>query len=299
MPTLKAHQSTAVERQARPPASHEPIGLRVRNLSFCTSRHRTLLYPLSMQLAAGERMAVVGPNGAGKSTLLRLLAGVCKPTSGIIELDGVPLHQMSDTCRARHIAFLAQSDQADLRLRVVDYVRLGCLPHRKTSDPALLEEWVVAAMEHCKLGELCSRQLGSLSGGERQRAHLARALAQQPRLLLLDEPTNHLDPRATLDLLHGVGELGITVVAALHNLALVPTWAHCVAVLEKGVLVNFDVPEAALTPARLRQVFSMHAFYLPHPTTARPVLVLDTCAPSARHHDKSDHEIQTLEEFSL
>jgi iron complex transport system ATP-binding protein len=191
------------------------------------------------------------------------------------------LQDMTPLARARTLAYLGQADHADVRLRVQDYVALGCLPHRQTHDAARLHALVADTLALCNLTTLRFRAMGSLSGGERQRTHLARALAQQPRLLLLDEPTNHLDPRATVDLLHIVRHLGISVVAVLHNLPLVPPWADQVAVLKAGSLVRYDAPTLALCPVTVRQVFAMDSHYLPHPNTAQPMLVLDSQAPDA------------------
>ncbi len=275
--------------------------LDLRAVGYRTGRGEVLVAPVTLQLAAGQHLAVVGPNGAGKSTLLRLLGGTLKPSFGEVRIDDQPVHGMRADERARTIAVLGQNDQTDVRLRVVDYVGLGCLPHRNHRTSDQLDVQVAQAMERCQLQALAVRAMGSLSGGERQRAHLARALAQAPKLLLLDEPTNHLDPRAALDLLHGVATLGITVVAVLHNLALVPQWADRVAVFQRGALVAFDAPPAALSSVRVHQVFGIHSFYLPHPETAQPLLVMDTCAapaPQRRHSAVRQSFFSHYEELS-
>jgi iron complex transport system ATP-binding protein len=268
------------------------MSLQVCDASFRTPHGAALIQPLSFSVAPGQRLAIVGPNGAGKSTLLRLLGGLLAPSTGQILLDGEHLHRMAPLARARTLAILGQADHADVRLRVQDYVALGCLPHRQTQSPVQLQAVVADALARCNLSAMASRAMGSLSGGERQRAHLARALAQQPRLLLLDEPTNHLDPRSTLDLLRMVRDLGITVVAVLHDLPLVPPWADQVVVLKAGALVRCDTPTLALNPVTVHQVFAMHSYYLPHPGTAQPMLVLDAHPPDApvgspAHHRNS------------
>jgi iron complex transport system ATP-binding protein len=257
------------------------MSLQVCDAGFRTPHGRTLIQALSFSLEPGQRLAIVGPNGAGKSTLLRMLGGLLAPSSGHVLLNGQHVQQMAPLARARTLALLGQADHTDVRLRVKDYVALGCLPQRQLQTAAQLQAVVADALALCNLTALAPRALGSLSGGERQRAHLARALAQQPRLLLLDEPTNHLDPRATLDLLRIVRDLGITVVAVLHDLPLVPPWADQVAVLKAGALVRFEPPTLALNPVTVHQVFAMHSYYLPHPSTAQPMLVLDAHPPDA------------------
>jgi len=258
------------------------LAISLDGAAYTTAQGHALVRPCNLQLAAGQHLAIVGPNGAGKSTLLRLLAGTLKPSAGQVRWGGVDSTLVPAAARARTIAVLGQNDHADGRLRVTDYVGLGCLPHRNHLAPGQFAQAVAQALERCGLQRFAQRALGSLSGGERQRAHLARALAQQPGILLLDEPTNHLDPRATLELLEGIGSLGITVVAVLHDLALVPQWATQVAVVRAGRLVVCDTPERALTPHRLHEVFQVHAFYLPHPATERPILVMDTAAARVR-----------------
>ncbi|MBT3065499.1 ABC transporter ATP-binding protein [Rhodoferax sp. U11-2br] len=278
-------QQTMAERANSPPVPGVSVVL--QSLGYHTGSGKWLVKPLSLQLAAGEHVAIVGPNGAGKSTLLKLLAGTLTASSGSVWLDGQNLAQLSLPQRARQIAMLGQSDQTDGRLRVQDYVTLGCLPHRTHWTQAQVQQTVETVLSRCRLQTLRQRPLSQLSGGERQRAHLARALAQAPRLLLLDEPTNHLDPRATLDLLQGVASLGISVVAVLHDLALVPQWAHRVIVLQQAELVVCDVPSQALSPQRLQQVFGVNAFYLPHPVTREPILVMDSQAPVGGSSDTS------------
>lgn len=258
------------------------LAISLDGAAYMTAQGHALVGPCTLQLAAGQHLAIVGPNGAGKSTLLRLMAGTLKPGVGQVFWGGVDSALVPATQRAHKIAVLGQNDHADGRLRVADYVGLGCLPRRNQLTPAQFSQRVAQSLERCALQGFAKRALGSLSGGERQRAHLARALAQEPGILLLDEPTNHLDPRATLELLEGIGGLGITVVAVLHDLALVPQWATQVAVVRAGRLVVCDTPERALTPHRLHEVFQVHAFYLPHPATERPILVMDTAAAGVR-----------------
>ena len=260
--------------------SIQPGKLQLCKVGFTTPDGKVLLEPLDLTVLPGECLAIVGPNGAGKSTLLRLLAGLLLPTTGQVLLNDCALQDMGGLQRALKIAFLSQSDHVDMRLKLEDYVAMGCLPHRNSCAPAQLRAQVADALALCSLAPKLSRLMGSLSGGERQRAHLARAIAQKPSVMLLDEPTNHLDPRATLDLLGSVRSLGITVVAVLHNLPLVPPWADRVAVLKEGFLLCCDTPDLALDPVTVHKVFAVHSFYLPHPTTNQPVLVLDSKAPT-------------------
>jgi iron complex transport system ATP-binding protein len=250
--------------------------LSARALGYATASGATLLQALSLDAAGGECLAIVGPNGAGKSTLLRLLAGRLPATQGTVSVDGRDVTALTPQDRARRIAVLAQSEPAGLALRVREYVALGRIPWRLRSTPEVHQGAVQHALALCGLEPAADRALDTLSGGERQRAGLARALAQEPSVLLLDEPTNHLDLRGRCDLLDLVRGLGITVVAVLHELALVERFADRVAVLDRGRLVAIGAPAAALSPRLVRDVFRVDMFTVTHPRDGHPVPMFDS-----------------------
>ncbi|WP_286745597.1 ABC transporter ATP-binding protein, partial [Aquabacterium sp. UBA2148] len=152
--------------------------------------HRTVVDRVELSLHAGEWVALVGPNGAGKSTLLQLAAGLLMPAAGEVWLGERVLAAWPDRARARQLAWLAQSPEADADMLVRDVVELGRLPHRgwlgwggaaMAPDRSVVDE----AMGQADVHALASHRLGRLSGGERQRVHLARALATQAPVLLL------------------------------------------------------------------------------------------------------------------
>jgi len=126
------------------------------------------------------------------------------------------------------------------------------------------------------LAALAGRRFATLSGGEKQRALVARALAQQSRLLLLDEPTNHLDVRYQLEVLDLVASLGVTTVAALHDLNLAATYRDRVYVLEAGGVVASGPPGDVLTPEMVAGVFGVRAERFDHPLTGRPQLAFSS-----------------------
>ncbi len=229
---------------------------------------------------AGALTGLLGPNGAGKTTLLRLVAGILPPDAGAVLVADdeagaqVPVHALDRRHRARRVALLEQESSATVPLTVREVVALGRIPFRTLwgSDPD--DAAVDRALAATTAEHLAERAWSTLSGGERQRVHIARALAQQPELLLLDEPTNHLDVSAQLSLLAFVRDLGITTVAALHDLNLAAAFCSHVLVLSEGRLVAAGPPRDVLTPALLREVYDVDAVVLTHPRTGRPVIAL-------------------------
>ncbi|GKT20690.1 ATP-binding cassette domain-containing protein [Acidovorax sp. SUPP3334] len=239
--------------------------LRAENLGFSTPLGRQLVRGVDACVAPGECVALVGPNGAGKSTLLKLLSARAAPTQGRVCVLGHDLTEWPALERARHVAVLAQTESVDLAFKVRDYVALGRLPHQAHAGRDEHARVVDEAMQTCGVEGFAQRALSTLSGGERQRVHLARALAQQPALLLLDEPTNHLDLAARADLLALVRGLRIAVVAALHELGLVPSFADRVWMLQAGALVADGPPGQALSAGRVADVFGMELVHTQHP----------------------------------
>ncbi|NCT91754.1 ATP-binding cassette domain-containing protein [Cellulomonas sp. APG4] len=225
----------------------------------------------------GALTGVLGPNGAGKSTLLRLVAGVLEPEHGRVILDADDLLALRRRDRARVVALVEQEASTHAPLTVHDAVALGRTPHgSRWGGPGPRDADVVdAALTEAGVAHFAERPLTTLSGGERQRVHLARALAQEPRLLLLDEPTNHLDVHAQLDTLAVLTDLtrrGVTVLAALHDLNLAAAACDHVVLLHGGrVVAAGDVAEV-LRPEVVEPVYGVRCLVLEHPETGRPVL---------------------------
>jgi ATP-binding cassette subfamily B protein/ATP-binding cassette subfamily C protein LapB len=152
---------------------------------------------LSFTLAPGERVALLGRPGAGKSTLLRCLAGLCRPDSGQILIDGLALEDISRFDRVQWMAYKAQ-DPALFAGTLEDNLRIsGCRDQDRLSAAirasGLEQEFATGRMS---LGMTLDERGSNLSGGQRQKVALARAFAQPSRILLLDEPTLGLDPES-------------------------------------------------------------------------------------------------------
>ena len=231
--------------------------LTVRDVTCVGAHGKVLLQAASFELGQGGILAIAGPNGAGKTTLLNVLCGITAPTSGEVLIDGRPLSQMPASERARQIAVVGQQDMPDGRLTLRDYVMLGQIPiqsDRSAADHAKALEDTLALTN---LTGLANKKMAVLSGGERQRAHIARALAQMPKILFLDEPTNHLDPDAMCRMLSLVAGLGITVIMFLHDLVLIPEFATHAVMLKNTRLTRFGLARDVLTPTRVHDTFGV------------------------------------------
>ncbi|MCR1785544.1 ABC transporter ATP-binding protein [Nocardioides carbamazepini] len=224
-------------------------------------RERTILDDVSLDCAPGTVTGLLGPNGSGKTSLLHVMAGLRRPGAGTVRLGPDDVHELRTRVRAQRIAVLEQHSSTSLPLTVRQVVELGRIPHRGRW-PASRDEGAAEVAEAMRLSgitHLADRDWHTLSGGERQRVQLARALTQQPAVLMLDEPTNHLDLSHQLDLLAAVRELGLTTLAALHDLDLAAAFCDRLVVLQDGRVAAAGPPEEVLTAELVDRVYGVEA----------------------------------------
>ncbi|MEU8888430.1 ABC transporter ATP-binding protein [Streptomyces sp. NPDC048442] len=177
---------------------------------------------LSLEVRAGDAVAVMGPSGCGKSTLLNMIAGLDRPTSGGVLVQGQNLSELSETglalFRRRHVGMIFQFFNLIDDLPALDNVALAAQLTGTSAKQArrraleLLEELGIAGRRNI--------YPAALSGGERQRVAVARALMNRPALLLADEPTGALDSKAgeqVMDLLIDLNQIGQTLVIVTHD----------------------------------------------------------------------------------
>jgi putative ABC transport system ATP-binding protein len=184
-------------------------------------RPLTILHPLDLTVAAGQRLAIVGPSGSGKSTLLGLMAGLDLPTTGEIVIDGTEITKLGEdalaSLRGQKIGFVFQFFHLIPSLTAYENVLVPMeLAGRRdpgTRAKALLDEVGLADRGH--------HYPSQLSGGEQQRVALARALANEPPILMADEPTGNLDStngRHVIDLLFDSNaRRGTTLILVTHD----------------------------------------------------------------------------------
>lgn len=200
----------------------------------------TILDDIGLAINAGETVAVTGPSGSGKSTLLGLLAGLDRPSSGEVWLDGQSLFALDEegraALRARAVGFVFQNFQLLPGLTALENVSLPLELASRADAVAEARHWLAAV----SLGAREQHFPTQLSGGEQQRVALARAFAGQPRLLFADEPTGNLDARTgaqVADLLFELNRAtGTTLVLVTHDSALARRCDRVIA-LDAGRLV--------------------------------------------------------------
>ena len=240
--------------------------LEFRNVCFAhgETAHgaRAVFEDLSFTVRPGETVALMGPNGVGKTTLLKLAAGLLRPRSGEVLVQGRLSLQWPRRQLACTVALVPQELEVPFAFSIEEIVAQGRVPHMgwfgglRARDVEVVE----SALREVDLLSLRHRVFAELSGGEQQRVKIAIALAQQPGLMLLDEPTQHLDLGRQIEvmgLLRKLVERGITIVAAMHDLALVRE--HC----SSGILLTPKAPaltgslEELLRPELLQRAYAV------------------------------------------
>jgi len=251
--------------------------LHVRNLSVSYNGTRAL-DEVSLEVAAGQRVAVVGPNGAGKSTLFRAMVGLIPIQSGSIETSGT------------EIGYVTQRSAVDWSFPVTvhDVVmmgrvgKMGWLRWQRPID----REVVQRSLEQVGMADHADRQIGELSGGQQQRVFIARALAQEAKILLMDEPFSGVDASAQETILEILGQLheqGVTMLVSTHDLNLAVEWSDQMALLN-GRLIAYGPPREVVTPERLAKAYGGQALWRGE-DYAMVLGDIDCCGEGEHHHD--------------
>lgn len=246
---------------------------------------------LSLQIAQGERLALLGANGSGKSTLLRILDGLCFPSQGSVSFDGqilTPLRLQDDGFALpfrRRVALVFQNPDVQLfNPTVFDEVAFAPLQLQWPREKILAK--VAETLDWMNIAHLRERSPHRLSGGEKKRVALASVIVLDPDVLLLDEPTATLDPRSqsqVIDLIQEWKGSTKTVITATHQLEIVEDIADRIVVLEEGQVAASGAPTEILTNQELLlRANLVHAHRHTHGSVAHS-------HPHLHSHSKHEH----------
>jgi putative ABC transport system ATP-binding protein len=211
------------------------------------------LRPLDLEVERSDFVAIMGPSGSGKSTLMNILGCLDKPTSGLYELDGLPVSSFGEDrlaeVRNRRIGFVFQSFNLLPRLPALQQVELPLIyrgiPRRR--------ELAARALMELGLGDRIHHRPTELSGGQQQRVAIARALVSNPSLILADEPTGALDTATSHEIMEVLSRLnqerGMTILLVTHETE-IAAYAHRTIRLRDGAIAG-DERNGSRRPVRL------------------------------------------------
>ena len=196
---------------------------------------------VTLSFPAGQYTAIMGPSGSGKSTLMHLLAGLDRPTSGLVEIEGQDLSKLDDggltRLRRDRLGFVFQAFNLVPVLNALENITLPLTLAGRKPDQAWLDELI----ETIGLGDRLTHRPSELSGGQQQRVAVARALVHRPAVLFADEPTGNLDSHSSEEVLgllrRAVDEFGQTVIMVTHE-PVAAAVAGRLVVLDDGTVVH-------------------------------------------------------------
>jgi iron complex transport system ATP-binding protein len=238
--------------------------LQAVDLSFAYRDGSTrVIDQVSLAAGRGDVVGLIGPNGSGKTTLLRLMAGMLRPESGQVLLDGQPLDRVKRRDLARRLAVVPQETHSTFDFNVLEIVLMGRYPHlgpfqvEGPRDLAIAREALAAT----GTDTLERRPFATLSGGEKQRVVIAGALAQASEMLLLDEPTTSLDLGYQLDIMLLLRRLnrerGVTMIVSTHDLNLAAALCSRVVLLRNGRVLTQGPTAEALTESNIAALYGV------------------------------------------
>ena len=244
--------------------------LTVRGLDYSIDGTE-ILQDVSLEVPEGTFVGLIGPNGCGKSTLLKNIYKTYRPQKDTVYIDGKDVVSLSAKEMARQAAVVAQENQTEFDLEVLDMVMYGRYAHRRFLEKETEEDLAICRrfLEAVGLKGYENRSFFSLSGGEKQRVLMARTLAQESRLILLDEPTNHLDIRFQYLLMEILKKQDATIFSSVHDLNIAAMYCDRILLMDRGRIIKAGTPEEILTEENILQIFGIHAQITKNPITQK------------------------------
>jgi iron complex transport system ATP-binding protein len=238
-----------------------------------------------MDVARGSIVGLLGPNGSGKTTLLKILAGMLRPDTGTVVLEGAVVSSMARRDLARRVAVVPQETQTTFDFSVIDMVLMGRYPHLGPFELEGIADLEIArdALRATGTADLEARPFATLSGGEKQRVVIASALAQASDVLLLDEPTTALDLGYQFDIAALLRRLNAdrctTMIVSTHDLNLAAALCSRIVLLKDGSVIAQGETRATLSADNIRLLYGVDADVQFHERAGHLTVV-----PFARSH---------------
>ena len=220
---------------------------------------------VSLEIQAGEFVAIMGASGSGKSTMMNILGCLDRPTSGRYLLDGTDVSQLGRNeladNRNQKIGFIFQGFNLLSRTSALENVELPMLYARQPLSAKEQHQRALKALESVGLAKRFDHHPNQLSGGQQQRVAIARALVNDPALLLADEPTGNLDSRTSIEIMEtfqALNDRGITIVMVTHEPDIARYTKRNVVMRDGVIVTDQPVADRNLAKDELRRLDAEH-----------------------------------------
>lgn len=256
-----------------------------KDISLGYSGH-SIVENINLSIPKGKITVILGANGCGKSTLLKGMAGLLKPSSGQVMLNGEDIYALPKKQLAKKLAILTQSPSVSEEMIVEDLIKLGRHPYsrmfrKKTDEDSIC---IRQAIEYAQVSDFVDRRIATLSGGQQQRVWIAMALAQKTPWLFLDEPTTYLDLNHQISILNLLKKLnnenGLSIVMVLHDINLACRYSDNIILIKNGNIYSQGLPEDVISPSSIKHVFDLACDVVSDPVSHTPL-----CVPHLNDND--------------
>lgn len=212
--------------------------IEIKNLCVTLSKQE-IIKDISRTLPSGQIICCIGKSGAGKTTLLRTIAGLIKPSSGSIEIEGASIQTLDTRTRAQKVGFVFQDFNLFAHMNVLQNCIDPLLIQRVSREQAIKE--ALKILTQLGMAEKLNSFPHELSGGQQQRVAVARALCLQPAVLVMDEPTASLDPENSMilaDILRALCATGLTVILSTQDMHFARTISDRILFMQNGTILE-------------------------------------------------------------